>query len=91
MKLLSNVFGWLFAIGKDRYMHIVVGSLIASLSLIVFCWLPMWANMLISVIVVSAAALIKDYAIDITPDWVDIVCTSVGGLMVWLPVIILCL
>lgn len=78
----------MFAIGKDKYMHISVGSLIASLSLIIFCWLPIWANLIISVLLVLSSALIKDLVIDDKPDWVDIVCTIVGGLFVWLPVII---
>lgn len=78
----------MFSIGKDKYMHIVVGSLIASLSLIVFCFLPLWANLIISVLLVLSSALMKDLVIDDKPDWVDIVCTIVGGLFVWLPVII---
>ena len=88
MKLLSKIFGWMFSIGKDKYMHIVVGSLTAGLSLIVFCWFPIWANLIISVLLVLSSALLKDLVIDDKPDWVDIVCTIVGGLFVWLPVII---
>lgn len=89
MRLLSKMFGWFFAIGKDRYMHITLGALIACLTLCVFCFLPMWANMLASVVVVAAAALIKDLVIDSTADWVDILCTWLGGAIVWLPVILL--
>lgn len=91
MRHLSKLFGWFFAIGKDRYMHITLGTLIACLTLCAFCFLPMWANMLVSLCVVSAAALIKDLVIDDKPDWVDVVCTWIGGLCVWLPVIIMSL
>ena len=90
MKWLSKIFTALYGIGKDRYMHIVVGTLIACLSLVVFCWLPLWANLLISVIMVLAAAVIKDCVIDAQADVCDIVCTAMGGVMVWTPYIVLC-
>lgn len=89
MKLLSKIIGWLYGIGIDRYMHMVFGGLIASVCLCVFCWLPLWANMLISVMVVLSAALIKDLLIDDKPDVWDILCTVSGGVPVWLPFIIL--
>ena len=88
MRLLNKIFAWLYGIGIDRYLHIVFGVLIACITLIAMCWLPIWANMIISAVVVVAAALLKDLVIDDNPDWVDIVCTIVGGLLVWLPVIV---
>lgn len=89
MRLLNKLFGWFLAIGKDRYIHIVLGTMIASVLLCVFAWLPLWINLLISLVVVLAAALLKDLVIDSTADWVDILCTWLGGSLIWLPVILL--
>lgn len=88
MMLLSKFFGWIFSIGKDKYLYIVMGALIACLSLIIFSWLPLWANLLISIVIITSSALLKDLVIDDKPDWVDILCTILGGVIVCLPVII---
>ena len=89
MRLLSRLFGWFLAIAKDRYIHPVLGTTIASVILCIFSWLPLWINILISFVVVLAAALLKDLVIDSTADWVDILCTWFGGALLWLPVILL--
>lgn len=87
-RLLSKILTALFAVGQDKYMHVTFGALIASVALCLFCWLPAWASMLISVLLVLSAALIKDLVIDSKPDWHDIVAGVVGGLIVWMPVIL---
>lgn len=88
MILLSKIFWWMFSIGKDKYLHIVMGALIACLSLIIFSWLPLWADLLTSVVIIMSSALLKDLVIDDKPDWMDILCTILGGVIVCLPVII---
>lgn len=88
MKFLNKIFKWLFTIDKDKYMHAVIGALIASLFLSVFCFLPSWINFIISAIMVISSALIKDLIIDVKPDFIDILYTLGGGIIVWLPWII---
>ena len=87
--MIERLFDCLYRVGKDKYMHIVFGAVIASVLLCVFFWLPLWANILISVVCVSACALIKDLVIDDATDYKDILCTILGGALLWLPIIIL--
>lgn len=84
-KWLSKIFTALFAVGKDKYMHITFGALIASVALCLFCWLPAWASVLISVLLTLSGALIKDFVIDEKADLSDILCTIIGGIIVWCP------
>ena len=88
MRLLSKLFGWLNLIGKDRYMHVVLGAFIASVTLCLFCQFPMWADISISILIVLTAALVKDCLIDSKADILDIVSTLIGGIMVWLGYIV---
>ena len=82
-KWLSKLFGKILAVGENRYVHSTIGALIASIMCCVFCWLPLWANLLISVLVVSGLAVYKEYGLDSNADLLDIAFTIVGGAIVW--------
>ena len=82
-KWLSKLFGKILAVGENRYVHSTIGALIASIMCCAFCWLPLWANLLISVLVVSGLAVYKEYGLDSNADLLDIAFTIVGGAIVW--------
>lgn len=81
--MLNKIFAWLLSWGVDRYAHFALASVIASVMLIVFCWLPYWASLLISAVVSSSAILVKDYVLDSKADLVDIAWGYAGATMVW--------
>ena len=78
----------LLAIGENRYVHSTIGAVIASIMCCAFCWLPLWANLLISVLVVSGIAVYKEYGMDEKPDLLDIAFTIGGGVVVWVTLIV---
>lgn len=78
----------LLAIGENRYVHSTIGAVIASIMCCAFCWLPLWANLLISVLVVSGTAVYKEYGMDSQADLIDIAFTVGGGAVVWVTLIL---
>lgn len=84
MRLLSKMFAWLLGWGVDRYAHATIIAIIACVMLVCFCWLPWWANLIISVLVSSAVITVKDCAIDAKADVVDIIFGYIGGAVVWI-------
>lgn len=78
----------LLAIGENRYIHSTIGAIIASIMCCAFCWLPLWANILISVLVVSGVAVYKEYGMDRKADLIDIAFTVGGGTVVWVTLIV---
>lgn len=78
----------LLAIGENRYIHSTIGAMIASIMCCAFCWLPLWANLLISVLVVSGVAVYKEYGMDSQADLIDIAFTVGGGVVVWVTLIV---
>lgn len=78
----------LLAVGENRYAHSTIGAVIASIMCCALCWLPLWANLLISVLVVSGTAVYKEYGIDSQADLVDIAFTVGGGAVVWVTLIV---
>ena len=88
-KWLSKLFGKILAVGENRYVHSTIGALIASIMCCALCWIPLWACVTASMVVVIALAIVKEYAIDAQADVVDIVFTVAGAVVVLLPVIII--
>lgn len=82
--MIKNLLKKLLAIGENRYVHSTIGAVIASIMCCVFCWLPLWANLLISVLVVSGVAVYKEYGMDSQADLIDIAFTVGGGAIVWI-------
>lgn len=87
-KWLSELFGKILAVGENRYVHSTIGALIASIMCCAFCWLPLWANIMASVIVVSGLAVYKEYGMDAKADLIDIAFTIAGGAVVWVTLIV---
>lgn len=81
-KWLSKLFGKILAVGENRYVHSTIGALIASIMCCAFCWLPLWANIMASVVVVSGLAVYKEYGVDGKADLLDIAFTVAGGVVV---------
>lgn len=84
---MSKLFSKLLAVGENRYIHSTIGALIASIVCCALCWLPLWANIMASVIVVSGLAVFKEYGMDAKADLLDIAFTVGGGAVVWVCVI----
>ena len=87
-KWLSKLFGKILAVGENRYVHSTIGALIASIMCCVLFWLPLWANIMASVIVVSGVAVYKEYGMDSRADLIDIAFTIAGGAVVWVTLIV---
>ena len=85
--LINKFFAMLCEIGMDKYQHFTFGSLVACLSALASCWLPLWAIVIISVLAVVAVALGKELYDD-TSDWWDFGVTIAGGSMVWIALLI---
>ena len=85
---MEELFKRLIAYGENRYVHSTIGAAIASIMCCAFCWLPLWANLLISVLVVSGLAVYKEYGMDSQADLIDIAFTVGGGAVVWICLII---
>lgn len=83
MRELSRIFGWLLSWGVDRYAHMSLAMVIASVMLAVFCWLPWWASLSISALVTLSCIVVKDFAIDAEADMVDVVFGLIGAGIVW--------
>lgn len=85
---VKTLLNRLLAIGENRYVHSTIGAVIASIVCCAFFWLPLWANILISVLVVSGAAVYKEYGLDSNADLLDIAFTVLGGAVVWVTLIV---
>lgn len=83
MRELSRIFGWLLSWGVDRYAHMSLAMMIAGVMLAVFCWLPWWASLAISVLITIASIVVKDFAIDAKADMVDVVFGLIGAALAW--------
>lgn len=83
-----NWISRLLAIGENRYVHSTVGAVVASIVCCALCWLPLWANIMASAIVVGGLAVYKEYGMDAKVDLLDIVFTLLGGATVWLCLIV---
>lgn len=81
---MRELFKRLLAVGENRYIHSTIGAMIASIMCCAFCWLPLWANIMISVLVVSGTAVYKEYGMDSQADLIDIAFTVGGGAVVWI-------
>lgn len=90
---MKKIISYLNAIAKDRYQHYALGFVIASIVMsICVPWLGFWWGFLVSIVSVASAAKLKEYY-DSTNggrfDWTDFVTTCVGGLTLWIVVVII--
>lgn len=85
---LNKILAAMLAISKDRYAHFSFGAVIATLFCLAFCWLPDWASVSISAVTVIGCAVAKELWLDWKADWVDVIATLLGGVMVWVLVIV---
>lgn len=81
-RLVDKIVGWLNSIPADKYKHFALGTVIATITVILLaCFLPKWAVIVGSVAVVAMAAIIKE-RIDDEADNKDILATLLGGVAV---------
>lgn len=85
---MRELLSKLLEIGENRYVHSTVGAVVASIVCCALCWLPLWANILSSAIVVSGIAVYKEYGMDSDADLIDIAFTVGGGAVVWVTLIV---
>lgn len=85
---LNKILAAMLAISKDRYAHFSFGAVIASLVCLAFCWLPDWAGVSISAVTVIGCAVAKELWLDWKADWVDVIATLLGGVMVWVVLVV---
>lgn len=81
-QLINKCLSWIMEIEKDKVMHLFVGALVASIMCMAFCWIPVWANLLISAVITVGLAFLKELWLDYSFDAWDFSCTVVGGLLV---------
>jgi hypothetical protein len=85
--LINKFFTWLGSIGLDKYQHFTFGVLVACISALTVCWLPLWAIVIISMLCTALVALGKEWYDDIV-DWWDFGFTMFGGLTVWIALVL---
>ena len=89
MKQFTNkILVLLNSIGKDKFQHDCLGSLIFCLTFLLSVW---FLGVLIAVntalVVTVGFALFKDFVLDEYPDYWDIAVTIIGGLKVYIPIL----
>lgn len=84
--MFNKIFKYLNKIGKDKYQHFTLGSIIACIVLCLVSGLDFPVANFISIVAVLSAALFKEFSLDSfeNADVSDIVATLLGGLPVWL-------
>lgn len=87
---MKKIFDWIFAklgkVGKDKYQHIAVGSILAAVLFVLLLQLgradvAWWLSLMLT----FGAALGKEFIIDAEPDARDIAATMIGWLAVGVP------
>lgn len=94
--VLNQLFRWLDKIGKDKYQHFALGTMIATLGFIVAMPLfrfightgAFWVCFGISVAATLGLEAFKEFRVDVKPDWRDILATMLGGSMVWISLLV---
>lgn len=87
-RAIEKIIGWMNRIPADKYKHFAVGAAIAALVLLYGAlFLPKWAAVSTSMIVVGLAGAAKEIYDD-RDDRSDIFATSLGGLVVWIAYLI---
>lgn len=83
--MFNKIFKYLNKIGKDKYQHFTLGSLIACIVLCLASCLDFPVANFISIASVFSAALFKEFSLDgfENADIMDIVATLLGGLPIW--------
>lgn len=89
MKWLSKIFSIILAVGENRYVHSTIGALIASITLCVTLpFVALWLSLVITMVIATLLAFVKEYVFDSKVDFIDILYTILGGIIVCLPVFI---
>lgn len=95
--MVNPVITWMNGIAKDKYQHYSLGVSIASAFFLVttpvsFIFLSASTSILfslaVSIVVVIAAAIWKDYTYDQKADKNDIRITILGGATVWIAILL---
>ena len=84
---ISKMFVWLNALSIIFYQRITFGALVAWLSAIVSCGVPMWTTIFVSVLAVATVAVGKGLH-DGEVDWRGFGATICGGSIVWIALLI---
>lgn len=84
--MFNKIFKCLNKIGKDKYQHFTLGSIIACIVLCITNSLDFSVANFFSIITVFGATLVKEFIIDgfENADILDIIATLLGGLPVWI-------
>lgn len=104
-KVIEKWIKSLSAIGKDRYQHFAVGSVLAAVVLLAgdaliaasgvapcagtLCVIGRWVPLFLSVAAVASAALVKERCFDERADLYDLIATLAGGAVVWMVFLIM--
>lgn len=94
---ISKIFNLLASIGKDKYQHDAIGSRIAAWSFIVIMLIGFigysrtifWIAFASSMVSTIFCALWKDCVYDEYADWRDIAATIIGGIRIWVTIIVI--
>lgn len=92
---LRKVFAWILEKAQnDKVLHFVFGAVIAAVVYIVMFFgiratganyhAVRWISIACSMFVVTGTEAIKEFYIDVKPDWKDFLFTELGGLVVWI-------
>lgn len=90
--LIEKLLNRLNRIGKDKYQHFTLGTVIALVALLAALPLGAWWRgfpMLASLLAVISAAVLKERRFDTAADLNDILSTLAGGAAVW--IVFLCM
>lgn len=86
-QFINKIFALLCSIGMDRYQHFSFGAIMGCTSAMAFCWLPLWAILIVSVLSVFTIAIGKEIYDDYI-DWWDFVVTMCGGALIWITLLL---
>lgn len=87
---MKKIFDWFFAqlgkIGKDKYQHVAVGSILTAVLFVALLQLgradvAWWLSLMLT----FWASLAKEFLLDAEADWRDIVASMVGWACVGIP------
>lgn len=89
--IFTKIFKLLDRIGKDKYQHFALGSVLALLVFIVAQPIfefagrgaSYWIAYALSFIITMGVEAYKEWYLDVKADWRDVLATFLGGSVVW--------